>query len=91
MAKDGPTEQELGESRQYLIGSLPRRLETNAGIATFLQMTEFFGLGMDFDLRVPDLLARVTREDVHAAARAVLDPSRAAVVIAGPYREPKNH
>jgi zinc protease len=90
MANDGPTEQELAESRQYLIGSLPRRLETNAGIATFLQMMEFFGLGMDFDLRMPDLLARVTPEDVHAAARAILDPSRAAVVIAGPYREPTN-
>ena len=91
MANDGPTGQELAESRQYLIGSLPRRLETNVGIATFLQMMEFFDLGMDFDLRVPDLLARVTREDVHAAARAVLDPSKAAVVVAGPYRGPANH
>ena len=85
MAADGPTDQELAESRQYLIGSLPRRLETNVGIASFLQMMEFFDLGMDFDLRVPDLLARVTRDDVHAAARAVLDPSKAAVVVAGPY------
>jgi len=90
MANDGPADQELAESRQYLIGSLPRRLETNVGIANFLQMVEFFGLGMDFDLRVPDLLRRVTREDVHAAARAVLDPAKAAVVIAGPYREPSN-
>jgi zinc protease len=85
MASEGPTEQEVAESRQYLIGSMPRRLETNVGIATFLQTVEFFGLGMDYDLRVPDLLGRVTRDDVHAAARAVLDPSRAAVVIAGPY------
>ena len=85
MADEGPTDRELTESRQYLIGSLPRRLETNVGIANFLQMVEFFDLGMDYDVRVPDLLARVTRDDVHAAARAVLDPSKAAVVIAGPY------
>ena len=85
MASEGPTDQELAESRQYLIGSLPRRLETNVGIASFLQMVEFFGLGMDFDLRVPTLLASVARDDVHAAARAVLDPARAAVVVAGPY------
>jgi len=85
MAADGPTDRELAESRQFLIGSLPRRLETNAGIANFLQMVEFFDLGMDYDLRVPDLLARVTRDDVQAAAQAVLDPSRAAVVVAGPY------
>jgi len=85
MAADGPTERELEESRQFLVGSLPRRLETNGGIANFLQMVEFFDLGMDYDLRVPDLLARVTRDEVHAAARAVLDPAKAAVVVAGPY------
>jgi zinc protease len=85
MATEGPTDRELTESRQYLIGSLPRRLETNVGIATFLQMAEFFNLGTDYDVRVPELLAKVTREDVHAAARAVLDPAKAAVVIAGPY------
>jgi hypothetical protein len=27
----------------------------------------------------------VTREAVHAAARSLLDPARAAVVVAGPY------
>ena len=84
LAADGPTEQEMKESKQYLIGSMPRNLETNLGIATFLQTSEFFGLGLDYDLRVPDLLAAVTRDDVHAAARA-LDPSRAVVVVAGPY------
>ena len=48
-------------------------------------MVEFFGLGMDYDVRVPELLAKVTPGDVQAAARAILDPSKAAVVIAGPY------
>ena len=85
MATEGPTDREVAESRQYLIGSMPRRLETNVGIANFLQMVEFFDLGMDFDVRVPDLLGRVTRDEVHAAARAVLDPSKAAIVVAGPY------
>ncbi len=85
MAAEGPTDRELAESRQYLIGSMPRNLETNAGIATFLQTVEFFGLGLDHDLRVPALLEAVTRDQVIAAARALLVPSRAAVVVAGPY------
>ena len=85
MADEGPTDQELAESRQFLSGALPRRLETNVGIANFLQTVEFFNLGMDYDLRVPGLLARVTRDDVQAAARAILDPARAAIVVAGPY------
>ncbi|MBI2188228.1 MAG: insulinase family protein [Acidobacteria bacterium] len=85
LAAEGPTEKELAESKQYLIGSMPRQLETNIGIANFLQTVEFFGLGLDYDLRVPALLNAVTREGVHEAARRTLAPARATVVVAGPY------
>jgi zinc protease len=85
MAVDGPTEDELAESRQYLIGSMPRNLETNLGIANYLQMMEFFGLGLDYDLRLPGLLRAVTLDQVHTAARQALDPSRASIVVAGPF------
>ena len=53
--------------------------------ATFLHSAEFFGLGLDHDLRLPALLDAVTLEEANAAARRTLDPSRAAVVVAGPY------
>ena len=85
MAAEGPTDRELTESRQYLIGSMPRTLETNAGIANFLQTVEFFGLGHDYDVRLPGYLQAVTRDAVHEAARVALDSSKAAVAIAGPY------
>lgn len=85
LAAEGPADSEMTESKQYLIGSMPRTLETNMGIAMFLQTEEFFGLGLDYDLRVPDLLRAVTREDVNTAARRTLVPSRATIVIAGPY------
>jgi zinc protease len=81
---EGVTPKELNESRQWVVGSMPRALETNAGIAHFLQTAELFGLGLDYDLRMPDLLAAVTVDDVNLAAQR-LDPERATVVIAGPY------
>ncbi|MGE3579624.1 MAG: M16 family metallopeptidase [Vicinamibacterales bacterium] len=84
-AADGPTDREVDDTKRYLIGSLPRTLETNAKIANFLQTAEFFGLGADYDRRMADLLRAVTPADVHEAARRWLDPSRAAVVIAGDY------
>ena len=84
-AADGPTEDEVAETKQYLIGSLPRNLETNIGIANYLQTLEFFDLGLDYDVRVIDLVRAVTRDEVHAAARRTLDPAKAAVVVAGPY------
>ena len=87
LAEDGITSKELNDSRQYLIYSMPRTLETNVGIANFLQNAEFFGLGLDYDRRLPDLLGAVKVEDVHAAARGTLDPAHAAVVIAGPYED----
>jgi zinc protease len=85
LVTSGLTPQELDDTRRYLIGSIPRSLETNAAIANFIQIEEFFGLGLDYDARLPDLLNAVTLDDVHAAARRTLNPDRATVVIAGPY------
>jgi zinc protease len=88
MALEGITPAELGDSRQYLIGSMPRMLETNSGIATFLLTAEFFGLGLDLDQRLPALLGDVTLEQVNRVARRLLAVDRAAVAIAGPYADP---
>ena len=84
---DGIAQKELDDSRRFLIGAIPRALETNAAIANFLQVAEFFDLGLDYDVRLPDLLGAVTRDDANAAARRILDVDRATVVIAGPYRD----
>jgi predicted Zn-dependent peptidase len=84
MAAEGPTEEEIADTKHYLIGSLPRTLETNAGIAFFLQAAEHFGLGLDYDLRLPGLIDAVSRDAAHEAA-SQLDPNIAAIAIAGPY------
>jgi len=85
LVTDGLTQKELDDSRRFLIYAMPRALETNAGIANYLQTTEFFGLGLDYDDRVPELLRAVTLEQANAVARTFLSTDRATVVIAGPY------
>jgi len=87
LVREGLTAKELDESRRYLIGAMPRALETNAAIAGFLQNAEFFGLGLDYDLQIPDRLRAVTLDAASAAARRVLDVNRATIVVAGPYRD----
>jgi zinc protease len=87
LVADGLTQKELDDSRRYLIGSIPRALETNAAIANFLQTEEFFGLGLDYDARLPDLLRAVTLDQANAAARRALNPDRATLIIAGPYED----
>jgi zinc protease len=84
LGRDGATAREFAETRQYLIGSIPRMLENNPSIALFLQSAELFGLGLDYDRRLPDLLRAVTIDEVNAAAASVLDSSRACAVVAGP-------
>jgi zinc protease len=81
----GMSEREVVDSKQFLIASIPRTLETNAAIAAFLQMAEFFDLGLDYDLRLPGLIAGVTREQSNEAARDLLHVDRATMVVAGPY------
>lgn len=80
----GLTQKELDDSRRFLIYAMPRALETNAGIANYLQTAEFFDLGLDFDARVPDLLNAVTLDEANAVARKFLSVDRATVVVAGP-------
>ena len=85
---DGFTRKEVDDTKKYLIGSLPRQLETNGGIAGFLLSAEAFGLGMDHDVRLPGRIAAVTDDDVARVSRRLLDPARAVVVVAGPWTGP---
>jgi zinc protease len=68
LGSDGPTSTEVAETRDYLIGSIPRMFETNQSIAAFLQTCEMFGLGLDYDRRLPSLVEAVTRDEIAAAA-----------------------
>jgi zinc protease len=86
VSAEGLTQKELDDSCRFLIYAMPRALETNAGIANYLQTTEFFELGLDYDVRVPDLLRAVTLEQANAAATKYLSVDRATIVIAGPYQ-----
>jgi zinc protease len=81
----GLTAKELDESKRYLIGAIPRQLETNAGIAGFLLSSEFHGLGPAHDRELPGLLEEVTLADANRIAARLLEPSRAAIVVAGPW------
>jgi zinc protease len=85
LLEKGFTAQEIDESKSYMIGAIPRQLETNAAIAAFLLSVETFGLGLDYDARLPGLIGAVTKDDAEAAAKRLLDPARATVAVAGPW------
>jgi len=78
---------ELADVQSYLTGSLPLRLETNAGIASYLMSMAWHGLGMDYLLGYDDRIRGVTQEDVLRVARAYLHPDRYALAVVGPPDE----
>ncbi len=86
--RDEPVaDEELEDSRDFLIGSLPLRLETNEGIAANLLNIILFDLGDDYIIRYPDIVRSVTKADIQAAAIKYLNPDVYALSIAGPDKE----
>jgi len=81
----GPADEELADARNFLIGSLALRLETNGGIAQTLADIELYGLGLDYLVRYPGIIRGLRREGITAASRRF--PLGAyAVAVAGPPR-----
>lgn len=81
--EQGVSEEELKDAKDYLIGSFPLRLDTNRRVANFLARAEFFELGLDYPDRYPELIGRITREDVLRVAKRYLQPEKLIVVVVG--------
>lgn len=77
------SEQELRDAKDYLIGSFPLRLDTNRKVASFLAQVEYYQLGLDYPERYPDLIGKVTREDVQRVATQYLHPEKLITVVVG--------
>ena len=83
--RDEPaTKQEVEDAKQYLLGSLPFRFTTLAGIAGQLMSAEQNALGFDFLEKYQKDVAAVTPEDVQAVAKKYLDPKALTIVAVGP-------
>lgn len=81
----GPTDEELRDAQDFLVGSLAVRLETHGGIAQMLADIELFNLGLDYVVRYPEIIRRLTRDAVRAAA-ARFPLTAYSLAIAGPPR-----
>jgi len=73
--------QELQAAKDYLIGSFPLRFDTNRRLAGFFAQVEFFELGLDYPDRYPEMIRKVSREDVLRVAKRYLQPEKLIVVV----------
>lgn len=90
LAKQGITDEELWDIKQYLTGSFVLNLDSNEAIAGFLTNMQLNHLGRDYLDKRNNLINAVTREQVNAAAKRLLDPGRLLVVMIGkPTQKPQ--
>jgi zinc protease len=82
-----PTAREVEESKDFLLGTLAFRLETNKDLADQLVLIERHKLGLDYLETFRRQVGAVTAEDVYEVARKHLHPDRLVLVAAGPVNE----
>jgi zinc protease len=83
------TDREMEETKAFLIGSFPLRLDTSSKIANFLAQVEFYDLGLDYAERYPKLIGSVKKADVQRVAQKYLDPDHLALVVVAKQAEAK--
>ena len=74
--QEGAAEEEVEAAKAYLTNSFPLRLISNSDVAGMLPVLEFYGLGLDYPDRYPDIIGSVTLEQVRAAAKQHLHPDQ---------------
>ena len=83
MREDGPTEQEVKDAKEASINSFVFSVDgTVRFMQTFLYY-DFYNYPPDFLQSYRDNLAKVTREQVHEAARKHINPDRLVVLVVG--------
>jgi predicted Zn-dependent peptidase len=78
-----PSESEVDTVRRYAIGSLLLSTSSQSGMASQLAALAALGLGMDYLTAHPARLAKVTTQDVAAAALEFFAPARYTGVVVG--------
>jgi len=83
MAEEGPSQQDLDNAKNYLIGSYPLRFDTNSKIATQLLGLKMDGFGPEYVENRNAMIAAVTLDDMKRVAKHLLETQNLIVTIVG--------
>jgi zinc protease len=78
-----PSEDELREVRDFLVGVFPLRFETTGGIAAAIEPLAVYDLPDDWWHAYRSRLEAVTPDDVHRVARDLVRPDEALILVVG--------
>lgn len=80
---EGPTQEELKQAQDNIIGSFPLRLDSNKKIVEHLAMLGFYGLPLTWLDDYPRRVAAVTLDDIRRAFRARVVPDQMVTIVVG--------
>jgi zinc protease len=83
MADNGPSQEDLDNAKNYLIGSYPLRFDTNAKIATQLLGLRMDGFGPEYVDNRNAMIAAVTLDDMKRVGKRLLATDNLIVTIVG--------
>jgi zinc protease len=86
MADNGPSQEDLDNAKNYLIGSYPLRFDTNSKIATQLLGIKMDAFGPEYVENRNAMIAAVTLDDMKRVAKSLLDTQNLIVTIVGKPR-----
>jgi len=75
--------QELEDAKSYFIGSFARKMDSLGKRAWLLGYVEFYGLGLDYPWKYPDLIGHLTPADIQKVAEKYLHPDNYLLVVVG--------
>jgi len=80
---EGPTEAELTQAKNNLIGGFPMRIDSNKKILEYLAVIGFYRLPLDWLDTYTASVEAVSRDDILRAFRARVRPDAMSTVIVG--------
>ena len=86
LADNGPSQEDLDNAKNYLIGSYPLRFDTNSKIATQLLGIKMDAFGPEYVENRNAMIAAVTLDDMKRVAKSLLETQNLIVTIVGKPR-----
>lgn len=77
------SDQELEDAKANIIGMIPLSIESNAGVASAIVRMERYKLGLNYLREFPELISRISKEEILSVANNYLDPKNIVIVSAG--------
>jgi len=87
MRQNGVTDKELQDAKDYIIGSFPRRMDTDGKIAGLLTQIEYYNLDRDYFDMYKRNIEKVTKEDVLRVAKKYLHPEDIDIIVVANLKE----